>query len=175
MSIEYTLERKRIKNIYIHVKPDGSVLVTAPRYVPLGEIERFVESKADWIEKTRKRQAERPVVPEREYTKEDYNAVLGRLNIYLPKYAEMTGLYPSRVSIKNMKTRWGSCNPQSRAVHFAVQLADMPDEFVEYVVLHELCHLKYRSHGVRFWALVERYMPDYKTRRKLSPESADGA
>ena len=175
MAVEYTLERKRIKNIYIHVKPDGSVLVTAPRYVALAEIERFVELKTDWIEKTRKRLAESPVVPVREYTKEDYNALLGRLNLFLPRYAEMTGLYPSRISIKNMKTRWGSCNPQSRAVHFAVQLTDMPDEFIEYVVLHELCHLKYRGHGVRFWALVERYMPDYKDRRKLSPKPLEDA
>lgn len=168
MSVEYTLVRKKIRNIYIHVKPDGSVLVTAPYYAALSDIERFVESKEDWIEKTGRKIAEIPALQPREYTKSDYDRLLGKLNLYLPKYAEMTGLYPSRVSIKKMTTRWGSCNPQSRTVHFAVMLIDTPDEFIEYVVLHELCHLKYRSHGVRFWALVERYMPDYKSRKKLA-------
>ena len=167
MSTEYTLVRKRIRNIYIHVKPDGSVLVTAPYYTALSDIERFVDSKEEWIEKTRARLADIPALQPREYTKSDYDKLLGKLNLSLPKYAEMTGLYPSRVSIKKMATRWGSCNPQSRTVLFAVMLIDTPDEFIEYVVLHELCHLKYRSHGVRFWALVERYMPDYERRKKL--------
>ena len=170
MSAEYTLVRKRIRNIYIHVKPDGRVLVTAPYYAALSDIESFVESKEEWIEKTRKKIENIPALKPREYTKADYDRLLGKLNQFLPRYAEMTGLYPSRVSIKKMTTRWGSCNPQSRAVHFAVMLVDTPDEFIEYVVLHELCHLKYRSHGVRFWALVERYMPDYKDRKKLAKD-----
>ena len=86
MSVEYTLVRKRIRNIYIHVKPDGSVLVTAPYYTALSDIERFVDSKEEWIEKTRARLADSPALQPREYTKSDYDRLLGKLNLYLPKY-----------------------------------------------------------------------------------------
>jgi len=168
--VEYTLVRKRIRNMYIHVKKDGTVLVTAPFYAMPWDIERFVRSKETWISEKQKEMQSLP--QPREYTKADREALLQKLNRILPVYAEMTGLYPGKISIRNMHTRWGSCNPQSRAIHFAVQLIDMPDEFIEYVVLHELCHLKYRSHGVRFWALVERYMPDYKERKKLQKAKA---
>ena len=85
----------------------------------------------------------------------------------LPAWEEKTGLYCGMWQTKNMKTRWGTCNPNARRIWLSVQLAKKPPECLDYVILHELTHLKVRSHGKAFWQSVERYMPDWRERRKL--------
>ena len=67
----------------------------------------------------------------------------------------------------NVKTRWGTCKPAERFIRLNVRLASYPQECLEYVVVHELCHLKEPSHNARFHALMNHYLPDYKQRRQL--------
>lgn len=78
-----------------------------------------------------------------------------------------TGLEPAEIRIRDMRTRWGSCNTRERRIWMSLQLAGYPDELVSYVALHELVHLAEPSHNRRFWALVSRYMPDWSSRRQL--------
>ena len=85
----------------------------------------------------------------------------------LPVWEQKTGLYCDTWQTKNMKTRWGTCNPGARRIWLSVQLAKKPPECLDYVILHELTHLKIRNHGKDFWQFVERYMPDWRERRKL--------
>jgi len=85
---------------------------------------------------------------------------------YLPKWEQTTGLFCSSWQIKKMKTRWGTCNIHTGKVWLNLQLAQKPLRCLEYVILHELAHLKENNHGEKFWNLVAQHMPDYKTVRK---------
>lgn len=82
------------------------------------------------------------------------------------KYAAITGLNPSSVAVRDMKTRWGTCNVKTGKLTFAAGLMRVSEELTDYVVLHEVLHLKVPDHGKNFKALLDRYMPDWKKRRK---------
>lgn len=84
----------------------------------------------------------------------------------LPVWEERTGLRCDSWQVKNMKTRWGTCNPNTRKVWLSLQLARKPLECLDYVILHELTHLKVRNHGKEFQTFLDRYMPDWRERRK---------
>ena len=90
-----------------------------------------------------------------------------RVGILLPEWEAVTGLYCDSWQIKNMKTRWGTCNTQTRKIWLNLQLAKKPAGCLDYVILHELAHLKVPNHGKAFEALLDRYMPDWRDRRKI--------
>lgn len=169
--IEYKLTRKKIKRINLYVKaPDGRVEVTAPLLTPRLVIDAFVRSKADWIRKkqaqiTAKAAAERPEIPISEAERAELKARIAKL---LPLWVERTGLVPSRWQVRSMKTRWGSCNTRTHSINFALQLARKDDECLNYIILHELAHIKVPNHGPAFKAILDSYMPDWRRiRRKL--------
>lgn len=83
---------------------------------------------------------------------------------------EKIGYLPSVIKFRNMKTRWGSCNTIKKSITFNHQLYRKPIVVVEYVVLHELAHIPFPHHQKSFWSFVEKYMPDWKERRKLLKE-----
>lgn len=101
------------------------------------------------------------------FLNEWYRALLKeKIEIYLPKWEEITGLHPDSCQIKNMTTRWGTCNVSARRIWLNLQLAKKPPECLEYVILHELTHLKVYNHGKDFAAIMDRYMPDWREIRK---------
>lgn len=85
----------------------------------------------------------------------------------LPLWSEKTGLVPSGWTVRNMTSRWGSCNTQTGRITLNLQLCKYPLPCLEYVILHELAHLEVRGHGAAFKAILDRYMPSWKARRKL--------
>ena len=84
---------------------------------------------------------------------------------YLPIWSERTGLAPSEWTIRNMTSRWGSCNTRTKKITLNLQLVHYPSVCLEYVILHELAHLRVRGHGPEFKALLDQYMPDWRDRR----------
>ena len=88
----------------------------------------------------------------------------------LPVWEKITGLYCPMWQIKNMKTRWGSCNTQSRRIWFNLQLAKVPAECLDYVILHELAHLKVPNHSENFKRILSLYMPGWENAKKLLNE-----
>lgn len=84
----------------------------------------------------------------------------------LPVWEERTGLKCAEWKTKYMKTRWGSCNPEARRIWLNVQLAKHPVECLEYVILHELAHFVEKSHGPKFVAVMDEYMPAWRSIRK---------
>ena len=84
-------------------------------------------------------------------------------------YAQRMGLQPTGMTITSARTRFGSCSPKNRLC-FSWRLMDYPEAAIDYVVVHELAHIVHKNHGPQFWALVERYMPDYRARRALLRE-----
>lgn len=84
------------------------------------------------------------------------------------KWEKITGLYSSGWQIRDMKTRWGSCTPKTGRIRLSLRLVGLPIECLEYVILHELAHLRISGHGRDFYSLISSYMPDYRERvRKM--------
>lgn len=86
---------------------------------------------------------------------------------FLPLWSDYTGLVPSAWAVRDMTSRWGSCNTKTKKINLNLQLVHYPLICLEYVILHELCHIKVHGHGADFKALLDRYMPDWKARKKL--------
>ena len=84
----------------------------------------------------------------------------------LPLWSDYTGLVPSAWAVRDMTSRWGSCNTKTKKINLNLQLVHYPLQCLEYVILHELIHIRVRGHGPDFKALLDRYMPDWKTRKK---------
>ena len=89
-----------------------------------------------------------------------------KVALLLPKWESITGLYAEAWQIKNMKTRWGTCNTKTRKIWLSLQLAQKPTVCLEYVILHELAHLKVRNHGKAFEAILNRHMPSWRDVKK---------
>ena len=93
---------------------------------------------------------------------------------YLPKWEKTTGLYCSSWQSKYMTTKWGTCNPTSKKIWLNIQLAKKPIECLEYVILHELAHLKVHNHGPEFTAILDQYMPYWRDHRcRLNDSTLD--
>ena len=163
----YTVTRKPVKYTRIRVSPpDGRVTVSAPRHVSEREIAAFVAQKAGWIAKTQQRIAEAPPVidpgPVAEHLRGELYERIGPLMAY---WSERMGLEQPTVSVRRMRSRWGTCNTQRRHVTIALELARRDDELLEYVIVHELTHLYERGHGPAFYAIMDRHLPNWKALR----------
>ncbi len=160
--IEYNIVYGKIKNLYIHVK-DGNVIVKAPKYISKEYIDNIIDKKRDWILK--KLEETKTVKKEREYTNKDIEKLKNKLDVIFKELIEETNLIPNKVRIRNIKCAWGSCS-SNKNITINLKLVDRQDIEIKYVVIHELCHLKYMNHSEKFWNLVEKYMPEYKKIRK---------
>lgn len=200
--------RKKMKNIRLSISANGDVKLSAPTFVPLKQLENFVEEKMDWIKtqklklqtKTNKFQSGevicvlgKPYVLE--VIKSNKNAVKffeNNLFIYtntqsspkdvffswakkylkkiLPTYFQKwslaTGLQVKGFSIRNMKTRWGSCNYKKQTISINVQIIFKDLECLDYLVLHEIAHIKEPSHNQNFKNFLTKYMKNWKIIRK---------
>lgn len=167
--------KSKRKTISIQIKQDGNVIVRAPQGMLLRQIKAFVREKEDWIlkhvgnaklqENSRRETAQ--------YAEEDIAALTKKAKKVIPErvayYASMVGVSYGRIAIRCQKTRWGSCSTKGN-LNFNCLLMDMPKEILDYVIVHELCHRLEMNHSARFWAQVERVLPDYKARRKWLKE-----
>ena len=167
MTTSYTLTRSRRRTLAIHIKPDGAVEVRAPLRLAKAEIERFVAAKAHWIEAKQTqiaaRQAAQPQeLPPPQYTSEEFEHILRTL---IAKWEPRLGVHTAFVGVRVMTSRWGSCTMKTRRIRLNAALAYCPLECIEYVVVHELTHLRENNHSPRFWALVADSLPDCKERQ----------
>jgi predicted metal-dependent hydrolase len=168
--ITYELRKNgKSKRISIRIQTDASVVVSSPRFVPEIIIKNFLREKSDWIFKKIEEQKARadkriPGSDKIDYFKKKAQAGL-LIKAKLKKINENYGFKFKRVFIRNQKTRWGSCSRDGN-LNFNYKLIYLPDALADYIVAHELCHLKELNHSFRFWSLVERVAPDYKERRK---------
>ena len=165
--------KKKIKNMYLRVrKNDGRIEVSVPLSMKDKDIIAFVEGKKQWIEEARGRIEKRvqkendaPVLAPFQERELRY-ALKKKLENLIGKWEPVMNVKAQGFTIKKMKTRWGSCNVKSHHLNFNLALARVPEECVEYVVVHELTHLLEPSHNERFWKLMELYLPGSKELRK---------
>ena len=153
-------KRKRLK---ITLDDDGLVCAYAPKNLPLKDIDRFVESNIDWIEKHRIKLEQRIRLPEIDPSEQKRIAriIKARASAFLAVY---DGKKPVRISVRNMTSRWGSCSGNGN-ISLNIHLLDVEPELFEYVLIHELSHLYHMNHSAAFWAQVAKYCPDYQKRR----------
>ncbi|MBR6738366.1 MAG: M48 family metallopeptidase [Oscillospiraceae bacterium] len=170
MSMDYEVRRSaRRKTIALAVKADGSVVVHAPAHLAEREIERFVASHSAWLARAIERRAAynashpEPTAQQRAELMERARAILpGRVAFY----AAQMGLHPTALRITSARTRFGSCSGKN-ALSFSWRLMQYPMEAVDYVVVHELAHIREHNHSSAFYAIVERYLPDWRERAAL--------
>lgn len=165
--------RSRRKTISIQIDGNLRITVRAPLRMRDADIRAFIEERSEWIEKhlekMRQRQEEMQTEPEEPLTLKELQALAEEAVSYIPErvsfYAGEVGVNYGRITIRNQKTRWGSCSSDGN-LNFNCLLMLTPPEVIDYVVVHELCHRLEMNHSRYFWEEVERVLPDYKIRRK---------
>lgn len=162
-TVPYRVIRSDRRTISLEITRDGEVVVRAPRRMPDEMIARFVNDKSAWLEKHLVKRVAQP--KETRFTEEELSALATRAAQIIPPrvdfFAQRVGVTYNRITIRNQRTRWGSCSSKGN-LNFNCLLALVPPEVLDYIVVHELCHRKELNHSARFWAEVSRVMPDYK-------------
>lgn len=164
--ISYEIIYSNRKTLAVQVKADGSVIVRAPRRMAKYKIEAFLKEKQDWILLHRNRAlaaaeqkaANRLSEAERKAAIERAAQMLAEKTA---RFAKEMGMTYGRITIREQKTRWGSCSSAGN-LNYNWKLVLMPERVMDYVVIHELAHRKEMNHSVRFYAVVAQQMPDYK-------------
>ncbi len=168
--IQFKLIRSKIKNLYIQIK-EGELIIKSPFFMKENQIHKAIREKSNWIEKhlakSVKKESEK--IDTSNISEKNIEIFKEKLNVYIKKYSEILNVNPNKVTIKDMKSAWGSCS-SNRNISINIRLAVLEDNLLEYVVIHELCHLKYMNHSKQYWKLVENIMPDYKINRKKLKE-----
>lgn len=169
--IDVSITRKRMKNVRLRIKPPhGEVFVSAPYHVSDEEIARFVSSRIDWIRAQQARIAASPSARAESASSaeiEEWRAVVKAcVPPLVEQWAQILDVHPKTIAYRNMKSRWGSCQPETGRICFNIRLALYPPECLEYVVVHELCHFLEPNHGPGFHALMDHVMPDWPARKK---------
>lgn len=158
------------KSISLEIRPEG-LLVRAPSKMTKREIQAFILEKRQWIEKHMERMLERQQVlsQAKPYTVEEIEALADKALKVIPQkvrhYAAIMGVDYGRITIRNQKTRWGSCSSKGN-LNFNCMLMLFPDEVIDSVVVHELCHRKHMNHSPQFYTEIEKVFPEYKRCRK---------
>ncbi|MBE6686872.1 MAG: M48 family metallopeptidase [Ruminococcaceae bacterium] len=166
---EYELIRSKRKTISVEVTKDLCVIVRSPLFEPQKQIDRFLAQHREWIEKAIIKQKKR----REEALPEPTEAQMAELKTsawqYLPKrtayFADIMGVEPSSVKITSAKKRLGSCSGKN-GICYSCLLMRYDEEIIDYVIIHELSHIKEHNHSKRFYDLVERYCPNYREIQK---------
>lgn len=166
---KYNVEvrRSKRKSATIKITADMQIVVYVPLYVSDNEIERMVISKSKWIDehmlKVQSTIDERSKLEK--ITFEQIKELADQAVEYIPKrvkyYAEKENFVYNKITIKNLVSRWGSCSTKGN-LNFNCLLMLTPDYVIDYIVVHELCHLREMNHSEKFWTEVEKIMPDYQ-------------
>ena len=176
MEYKITVIRSKRKTISLEITKDCEIIVRAPQRMSKKAIEAFVNEKSGWIdvhlEKAKIRQAERLQIEKS--SAEELEGLTKLAKQVIPTkvkyYADILQVSYGRITIRHQKSRWGSCSAKGN-LNFNCLLMLTPEEIVDYVVVHELCHRKEMNHSAKFWSEVEGVIPDYKARRKWLKEN----
>lgn len=172
--ITYELIRRHRKNITITVKPEGMVVVTAPMRVSLKQIDEFVEQKATWIDSwvkqfEKERRERTDIVLDSKQVAEAKAKAYTILTARCLYFARKMGVSYHTIKVNGATKRWGSCSAKG-TINFTYRLLFVSKSAQDYVVVHELAHLRELNHSAAFWSVVEEVLPDYKERRSTLRE-----
>lgn len=169
--ISYQIIRSQRKTMSLEIKSDGQIIVRAPLRLSMVRIRKFVEGKQEWIlknlEKIQKRETQREAVPglsqeERIRWQQEACRKIPERTAY---FAQKIGVTYGRITLRQQKTRWGSCSANGN-LNFNWLLILAPPDVLDYVVVHELCHRRQMNHSQAFWNEVSAVLPDYEEQKK---------
>jgi predicted metal-dependent hydrolase len=168
---EYELnESKRASKMKLSVFPGGILRVTIPKGFPRELAERFMRKKSAWITAKigiMKKRNHDPVF--HRFSKKEYqknkNQALALVKNKLEEFNRIYGFEYNKITIRNSRSRWGSCSAKKN-LNFNYKILFLPEELLDYIVIHELCHLGEMNHSRRFWDLVGKTIPNYREMRK---------
>ena len=168
--VEVQIIRSSRRSMGLQVKADGTVCARVPMQVMDYAVQEFIEGHADWIFKKRKLVLSRDNRPDIVYLPEvteesDRERIQTFIEEKVSYYASVMGVSYGRITMRNQKTRWGSCSSKGN-LNFNYRLAYLPQELLDYVVVHELAHRRHMDHSKTFWQEVETYYPNYKECRR---------
>ena len=188
----FVTRRPANKNLYLRVKPPhGRIEVSAPVHASAADIEKLIRSHRDWIRRQQdgiiaaemaqggsRREAAGLLPADRSvprsfcvsqwdgaHKKEAAGILRPKVDALLARYAKVTGRAPSHITLRTMTSRWGSCTPATRRIRLNLALAYMPEELLEYVLVHEMVHLYEKGHGKGFRDRMDMYLPGWRSRR----------
>ena len=172
--MKVTVIRSNRKTVAIQVNSDLSVTVRAPYSASEKDIEEILKKKEAWIsrhiEKIKKTKERFEAEPTEKLTREKVIALAEEALKVIPErveyFAKVIGVTYGKITVRNQKTRWGSCSIHSKKIRMNLQLAVKSEECVEYVLVHELCHLLEPSHNQRFYDLMSHFLPDWRERKQ---------
>ena len=170
--VSYEIIRSRRRTVSLEIRPDLTVLVRAPMRMSKSEIDAFVRRHQDWLSRhltrmeNRRKNHPEPTPEEARALMEKARAILSGKVAY---YAARMGVSPAGITITGAKTRFGSCSPKNR-ICFSWRLMAYPEEAIDYVVVHELAHIRHKDHSPAFHAFVASVLPDHVERRRLLRE-----
>ena len=175
--MKVTVIRSNRKTVAIQVNSDLSVTVRAPYSASEKDIEEILKKKEAWIsrhiEKIKKTKERFEAEPTEKLTREKVIALAEEALKVIPErveyFAKVIGVTYGKITVRNQKTRWGSCSSKGN-LNFNCLLMLAPPEVLDYVVVHELCHRKQMNHSKAFWLEVEKVLPNYKEVRKWLKE-----
>jgi len=178
---EIQIHYKKIKNIYLRIKPDGRIMISAPLGTNKKLITQFVKSRTSWINEKQKkiniRKNQSPILKKDEIllfgkpfkgrlAADELGQLLHeKILFYYEKYWPFFSEFDSQpllIKYRVMKSTWGVCRPTVRTITFNKRLVHQPVVFIEYVVLHEMCHLLIPNHGRDFYQLLASHMPHFR-------------
>ena len=164
--VSYVLERKRVKNLNLRIRRDGTVVLSIPMRCPLAEADRLVQEKSVWILEGQARMWDQavplPPLPDRGTCRMLLQQALKR--VY--PLVEGLGVAMPELKLRAMRSQWGNCHWRQGYVTLNTALARCPEELRDYVALHELVHFLHHDHGPGFYASMDALMPDWRERRK---------
>lgn len=166
--MEYEVIYSNRKTVAIEVRRDCTVVVRSPFGVKKSELDRYVKEKSEWIDSAVKKQSERPAV--KEYTDVQIDRMRALAKTILPVkveyFSKKMGVKPTALHINSAKKRFGSCSSKN-SINFSLYLMDYDERAIDYVVVHELAHIKHHDHSRAFYSFVASVLPDYKEREAL--------
>jgi predicted metal-dependent hydrolase len=169
--VSYTLKTsKRAKRMRLAIYCDGSFVVTRPRGLSEEKIEKFILEKSSWIVSKLDyfknfKIKPTPLINNKNNYSKHKSAAREFIEERIKYYNQFYNLKFNRINVKRQKTRWGSCSKKGN-LNFNYKILFLPRHIADYIIVHELCHLKEFSHSYKFWNLVADRAPDYKKIRK---------
>lgn len=154
-----TMVRANSKRLILRCR-DGKFYLTLPPQIPKKIVEAFLQSQASWMQEQQAAfvPQPRPVDPA------SLKATVAQL---LPIWEKRMGVKVTAVRYQEMISRWGSCRPKTGRITLNLQLARYPEACIEYVLVHELCHLLHPNHSPAFYAAMTHWLPDWQERRQI--------
>ncbi len=170
--VSYQLKNnRRSKHVRLAMYCDGTLVVTKPRFVPLFYVERFLKHQSEWIIERIKGFSHNSSRSLGQVSAHDYRKykeqALALVTARVEHFNQFYAFDVSKITVRNQRTRWGSCS-RLKNLNFNYRILFLPAELVDYIIVHELCHLLEFNHSHRFWSLVQKTIPNYlQIRKKL--------